>query len=235
MKQNKPSIIILHGAIGAASQMQPLKDCLAIQYDVHLLDFSGHGGKEIPTDGFTIQNFAEDVLYYMQESNLEQVVLFGYSMGGYVAMYLAKHKPDKILGVLTLGTKYYWDEETAAKEIKMLNADRIEEKLPSFAVVLAARHAPNSWKEVLGLTVNMLQQLGSNNVLSKSAYQHIQCPCCIMRGANDMMVTKEEGEFVNERLQKGCLIELGDTPHPIEKVNVNILKQQVDAFMNSNF
>lgn len=233
MANSKKSILLLHGAIGAAQQMQPLKTLLAEQYEVHTLSFSGHGGEAMPEGGFSIPLFAQDVLAYMESVGLVQTIIFGYSMGGYVAMYMARHYPDKVSQVITLGTKYSWDEPTAAKEIKMLNADKLEEKLPAFAATLKARHLPNDWKEVVTRTADMLWQLGQNNVLSKQDYQLVHCPCCIMRGSDDSMVTKEEGVFVKECLQQAYLLELEATPHPIEKVLPTMIKEQIDAFLET--
>lgn len=64
-------------------------------------------------------------------------------------MYLAEHHPQRIKKIITLATKFNWDETIAAQKIKMLNADKIEEKLPRFAAGLQKRHAPNNWKTVL--------------------------------------------------------------------------------------
>ena len=54
-------------------------------------------------------------------------------MGGYVALQLANKHPKYVQKIITLGTKFAWDKETAAKEVKMLNPEKIEEKIPAFA------------------------------------------------------------------------------------------------------
>ena len=54
-------ILLLHGAIGAKDQLQDLERWLSRDFEVYTLNFSGHGGEEIPTE-FSIEKFAEDVL-----------------------------------------------------------------------------------------------------------------------------------------------------------------------------
>jgi pimeloyl-ACP methyl ester carboxylesterase len=81
-------------------------------------------------------------------------------MGGYVAIYLARYYPESVNKIITLATKFIWNETIAAKEIKMLNADKIEEELPDFAVALHKRHAPDNWKTVLEKTAAMLIEMG---------------------------------------------------------------------------
>src|SRR5687768_6245802 len=102
-------LLLLHGAIGSSEQLKPLADNLSKDFHVHLFDFPGHGGKPLPA-GFSIQFFAESVVEYLNKNNLLKVSVFGYSMGGYVAMYLAKHYPLLIDHVITLATKFEWNE-----------------------------------------------------------------------------------------------------------------------------
>jgi len=87
-------VLLLHGAIGAKDQLQPLAEKLKNDFTVHSLSFSGHGAETMPGI-FSIETFAQDVLNYLQKNDLKQVSVFGYSMGGYVALYLAKHHPGK--------------------------------------------------------------------------------------------------------------------------------------------
>src|SRR5215471_9983118 len=109
------TIILLHGAIGAKDQLQPLANELKNDLHVHAINFSGHGGNPFPSEAFSIELFAQDVLNYIGQQEVESPVVFGYSMGGYVGMYLAKHFPGKISGLITLATKFYWDEAIASK------------------------------------------------------------------------------------------------------------------------
>jgi pimeloyl-ACP methyl ester carboxylesterase len=117
-------LLLLHGAVGATDQLEPLADHLKEKYLVHLLNFAGHGGAPLPTDDFSIQLFADETLNYLKQKNIPRISVFGYSMGGYVAMYLARHHPEIVEKIITLGTKFNWDESIAAQETKMLNYSR---------------------------------------------------------------------------------------------------------------
>src|SRR5678816_612704 len=86
-------ILILHGALGSASQLGPVKSMMESNgMSVHCLNFSGHGGAPFQNN-FGIEQFADDTLQYIKSHQLEQVTIFGYSMGGYVALWLAKQHP----------------------------------------------------------------------------------------------------------------------------------------------
>lgn len=224
-------LLLLHGAIGASDQLVQIAEDLSDNYKVYTLDFSGHGGKPFPADSFSIQLFAKEVLAFLDKEGLEQVSIFGYSMGGYVAMYLAKHHPERVGKIVTLATKFHWDEATAAKETKMLDAAKIEEKLPAFATALHKRHAPNDWKEVLAKTIEMLNSMGQDNTLKPEDYTSISQPCMILLGDRDKMITLEETLQVYKTLPNAQMGMLPNTHHPIEQVNVPYLLFYIRQFI----
>ena len=115
------SIILLHGAIGASDQLIPLGNELKENnFDVFYLNFSGHGRQNFEID-FGVKQFVDELSSFISKNKLQQPHVFGYSMGGYVALYLASEKPEMIGTIFTLGTKFEWSPEIAVKEIKMLD------------------------------------------------------------------------------------------------------------------
>jgi len=226
------NLLLLHGAIGAKDQLESLAERLSDKYTVHTFSFDGHGGMPFMAENFSIPLFAEEVLTYLNDNSISSVSIFGYSMGGYVAMYLARHQPTVIDRVITLATKFEWNETIAAKEIKMLDADIIQEKLPAFAAQLAKRHSPNDWKLVLEKTKNMMLQLGEKNALLPEDYKLIASTCLLLLGENDKMITKEETIAVQQALPHGEYRSLPGTPHPIEQVNMDILASLITEFVS---
>ncbi len=225
------NLLLLHGAIGAADQMQPLANALSDSYKIHTLNFSGHGGKPFPPAGFSISSFAEEVLQYIEQGALEDVSIFGYSMGGYVAMYLAKTHPARLQKVVTLATKFHWNEEIAAKEAQMLNAEKIETKVPAFASALRVRHAANDWKKVLADTADMLHALGKDNTLKIEDYAGISTPALLLLGDRDKMITLEETLAVYKALPGAQMGMLPNTQHPMEQVDAEMLSYFIKRFV----
>ena len=225
------TILLLHGALGSAEQLSPLAAALKHTYDVHRLNFSGHGGSPMPERPFDIAMFAEDVLTYMHSRGLERTTIFGYSMGGYVGMHLAKRYPEKISSLITLATKFHWDETTAIKEIKMLDPEQTAAKVPAFAATLQARHAPNDWKELMLKTADMIRRLGENNMLKPEDYPLIKTPCMLLLGDRDKMITLEETVQVYQLLPDARMGILPATGHPVEKLNLQVLSCLVNNFL----
>lgn len=225
------TLLLLHGAIGAKDQLQPLADALSAQYKVDTLNFSGHGGEPFADEPFSIALFANEVLAWLEDNRLHSVNIFGYSMGGYVGMYLAKHFPDKVEKLITLATKFLWNPAIAAKEAAMLDAATIERKVPAFAEQLQQRHAPNDWVALLEHTKALLTQLGENNTLTTEDYAAVATPCLLLLGDRDKMVTKEETMQVYQQLPKTQLGILPATPHQLERADPLLLSYLINRFL----
>ena len=224
-------LILLHGALGSKDQLQPLKSTLENIFQIHTFNFSGHGGRPFPDTAYSIPFFSEQIAAFMQESGIEQAHIFGYSMGGYAAMYLAKQHPEKISKLITLATKFQWDEKTAAREVNMLNGNTIMEKVPAFAAQLQQRHAPNDWLELLSKTGDLLTDLGKRNALTLEDYASIATPCLLLLGDRDKMVTLEETIAVYKQLPNAQCGILPGTPHAFEQVNMTFLAQLITQFI----
>ena len=114
-------IVLLHGALGSASRLAQLKELLTPNVTTHVVELEGHGDTPPGDRSFRTRHFAENVLQCMSSAGLQRAVLFGYSIGGYVALWLAKEAPERVAAVVTLGTKLGWNPETAAREACRLN------------------------------------------------------------------------------------------------------------------
>ena len=222
-------VLLLHGALGSKSQLEPLSVLLKEHGRVVLtMNFSGHSG-ELFKNTFGIETFAEDVKAFLQENQITQVDIFGYSMGGYVALWFAHLFPGKVGKIVTLGTKFDWDELSAEKEIKKLDPVKIEEKVPAFARILQGRHAPNDWKELLLMTASMMQGLGAAPLLTEKILESIHHQTQILLSDKDDMADRAYSQKVSTFLSNGSFQLLPDSPHPIEKVNLHWITSAINS------
>jgi pimeloyl-ACP methyl ester carboxylesterase len=226
------SLILLHGALGSKAQFKSLEVSLSKHFYVHCINFSGHGGLSFSTSPFGIEIFSHELRDYIVINKLHGANIFGYSMGGYVALKLAQTNPDLINKIYTLGTKFDWNPISARQESEKLKPEIIEEKVPDFAATLKKRHAPNDWKAVVDSTREMILHLGTNPVLSKSEFLEITNDCQITRGALDKMVSQQETDWAADHLHFGISKELPNTAHPIEKVPIDQLSAELIGFFN---
>jgi pimeloyl-ACP methyl ester carboxylesterase len=225
---------LLHGALGAASQFAPLSDALhGLAGDgliVHTLDFEGHGEAPARERPFRVSHFAENVRELLDRHHIERARIFGYSMGGYVALSMAAAEPERVERVMTLGTKFRWTPKVAENEGRMLDPRRIEEKVPHFARALAARHA-SGWEHVLERTRDLMRTLGEQLDLADETLRAIKVPVRISVGDRDATVSVEESAEISRLLAAGELEVLPRTPHPLEKISVERLARSMVEFL----
>lgn len=224
-------LLLLHGALGSEKSLQPLKELLQNDFEVHSFSFQGHGGSELPKNEFTIAGFANEVIAFLDENQIDSAPIFGYSMGGYVGLYLAKHFPERIQRLFTLATKLNWTIEGAQKEASMLNPILIKEKLPKYALSLEQLHG-NNWEALMIKTAQMMLNLGQDPEVKDSDFEQIDIPVLLSVGDKDAMVTLEETIFVHLKIKDSQLLILPKTIHPIEKVDVVELAHQIKRFLD---
>lgn len=229
---SKDHLLLLHGALGAKSQFTPLIPLLEDRFQIHTLDFEGHGTSPMRERPFKEVHFAENVLEYLDKISLSHINIFGYSMGGKVGLYLAKTQPESINKVFTFATKFLWTPESAAGEVSSLDAEKISKKVPHFAKMLEERHAASGWKNVLQKTKEMMLTLVTESSLTIGEMDQIQQEVRVSVGDKDNLVTIEETVDAYRSLPMGQLQIFPKTPHPIEKVPLAHLAHSLVAFFN---
>lgn len=225
------TLILLHGALGAVDQLEPLKQALEGSMQIACFNFSGHGGQAFET-GFSIDQFTQELAHYIHEKQLKKPNIFGYSMGGYVALTLASRDPGIVGKIITLGTKMEWSPEISSKEVKMLDPEKLQAKVPAFAQALAHRHGQDHWKFLMKRTADLMQDLGHGKALTPETFSKIHNDVCVCIGAQDQMVSMAESQSVATVLPNGRLHIFDDFHHPIERINTQQLADTIKIFIN---
>lgn len=229
----KPPIILLHGALGSVDQLTPMKEALALYFDVHPFGFSGHGGREAKGP-FRVEQYARELRDWVKEKGLHQPWVWGYSLGGYVALYLALQEEGLFKGIATLATKFHWDPEQARKEGARLSPEFLLDKAPAFVDGLKQRHAPASWKDMLKNTAELMEALGEKPLLDHARLSSLPIPVLTMIGDKDRMVSLEETIQARQSLLSGSLAVLPSTGHPIEAMPADLVARLVERWMLSS-
>jgi len=224
-------VLMLHGALGCAADFAPLQAALNGKIPSVAIDFPGHGLlAALPHDRFSIQEFSKTVSRYASDE--KKLRIFGYSMGGYVALYFASLFPEMVDKVFTLGTKLAWTPETGAKEAGRLDPAKISEKVPLFAASLAQKHGLYHWEKNVTGTAGLLRALGEAPPLTNEALGRIQAEVRIARGSLDNMVSEEECRQAVGLIPGASYVCLEDQPHPFDQCDPHVVAAQLSAFFN---
>lgn len=91
-----PPLLLLHGLTAnahsfdrLAAALSPARRCLAP-------DLRGRGQSDVPPAGYTMEDHAGDLLALLDQLDCGPVVPVGHSYGGFLALYLAAHHPERV-------------------------------------------------------------------------------------------------------------------------------------------
>lgn len=224
-------LILLHGALSSKNQFDGLLPLLQTETKM-ALDFPGHGFFALEReDDFTLEGFARSVISVMDQQDIQQADVLGYSMGGYVAIYLCINYPERFNKIITLATKYQWSPEVAASETGKLSPQVLLEKAPAFVEQLKKLHPATPWETLLERTASFMHQLGRNDYLAVQHLSAVPHQVLVSIGDRDKMVTLDETVKAYKAFPHGQLAVLPDTPHPLERMNLHRLAQLVNPFL----
>ena len=95
-KGNGEPIIMLHGNGENCEYFQGQIDEFSKMYHVYAIDTRGHGKTPRGDKPFTIRQFADDLLGFLDVHQIEKAHLLGFSDGGNIAMIFAIKHPDRV-------------------------------------------------------------------------------------------------------------------------------------------
>lgn len=220
------ALLLLHGALGSARQLEPLQELLRGV----AIDLSGHGGREIPLDGIRFEQFITDIDAAFEENQWSRADLFGYSMGGYAALLYAARHPDRVRSVITVGTKLAWTDEGLQKELRKLDPDVMVAKVPAFADALAAAHGKHRWRDVVTAIAKSMSELASAPLLTAKVVARIECPVLLCVGDGDTTAVPSDTEAFATDLRNAEVAVLPNTRHPFEEVDLDALVPLIQRF-----
>lgn len=170
-------IILLHGNGENCDYFQGQIDEFSKFYHVYAVDTRGYGKTPRGDMPFTIRQFAEDLLGFMDEHKIEKSHLLGFSDGGNIAMVFAIQYPSRVNKLILNGANLSADGVKRTTQIPIEIGYKIARKFSgkSDSARLNA--------EMLGLMVN------EPNVTPEEL-AGIQAKTLVIAGTKDMI--KEE-------------------------------------------
>jgi pimeloyl-ACP methyl ester carboxylesterase len=167
-------VILLHGNGEDSSyflhQMKPF----AQHFRVIAIDTRGHGKSPRGDRPFTIRQFAEDLLDFMNQHAIEKAHILGFSDGGNIAMVFALAHPERVERLILNGANL--DASGVKRKIQI--PIEIGYRVARLFAGISSKAKKNA--EMLGLMVN------DPNVKPEEL-SRIQCPTLVVAGDKDMI------------------------------------------------
>jgi pimeloyl-ACP methyl ester carboxylesterase len=207
--RNAPAIVLIHGSVVTRKMWLPQLRGLSDVYHVIAPDLPGHGAlAQIP---FTFAAAAESLAEIIRQEARERALVAGLSLGGYVAMELARRSPDLVAGLALSGCSLNF-EGALSSYLKFvswlmrrgwlkLRKEQAETRVkrmfpPSLADVAEAQLRAGVYPAALGSSYS--EMAGKDFSATLAQYPG---PSLILNGERDAAARRGESKFVSAARQ----------------------------------
>ena len=214
------SIVLLHGFPLNRSMWQDQTRELSATHRVIMPDLRGHGETAAPSDQATMEEMAEDVAALLDYLKIEQTVLGGLSMGGYVAFAFYRLFPNRVRALLLADTRPQADTEQARRNREEMRKRALQQGIDAIAeAMLPKLLAPATLAqetEVVARVREMIKGMkpeGAAAALRGMAARRDQSdllpeiisPTLIIVGSEDAVTTPSDAELMHRLIRNSQL------------------------------
>ena len=99
-EDNGPPLVLVHGLGRRWQVFLPLIPSLSLRWHIYALDLRGHGKSGHIPRGYRGAQYSADVVAFLREIVKQPAVVFGHSLGGMAAMWVAAHQPELVRAII---------------------------------------------------------------------------------------------------------------------------------------
>lgn len=217
------AVILLHGYTDSWFSFSLMLPHLDSELHVFALDQRGHGKSDRSGGGYTFPDFAGDVIGFMDAKGIRSAVLVGHSMGSFVAQHVALEAPDRVDGLVLIGSATTVRNDAVLAFRKEL--DKLEDPVPvrfahEFQTSTVAGQVPAEFMqravaESLRLPARLWREV-ADGMLAGDAVERldrITAPTLIIWGDRDGFFPRSEQDRLTTSLKNSTLKVYTGTGH----------------------
>ncbi len=200
--EGKP-LFLLHGYTLSSKSWLPYVEDFDQDYEVYLVDLTGHGKSEAFKEDLSIKSVAEDLDSLVQYLGLDKIKAIGFSFGGDVLYQLALINPSLIESMITIGAVGTW----TVNDFPVYQKAFTFEKRADFPWLTTYHGTDEKIKALMDQFKNYTVRVSNEEL------QTIQPEVLIMMGDDDEGMDFDEVARVKKNLPKSDLWVLPNVAH----------------------
>ncbi len=127
------NVISVHGLTANCRCWDVIAPAVASKHRLLAVDLRGRGLSDKPETGYSEEHHLGDLKCVMDNLELDNAILMGHSLGGYISMGFAARYPERVAGLILIDaggdlSPAHWDKVTEAIKPAI---DRLERTFPS--------------------------------------------------------------------------------------------------------
>jgi pimeloyl-ACP methyl ester carboxylesterase/tetratricopeptide (TPR) repeat protein len=241
---NGEPVILLHGYTDSWFSFSQILPLLDQKYRVYTLDQRGHGDSDRPVGGYAMEQFAADVVAFMDAMKIKQATIVGHSMGSFVAQHVAVDAPERVKRMVLVATATTIHTNDLVRQLQReINAlpNPVPEKFVyDFQVSTAFQPLSNDFfhavmKESMKLPANVWREV-MTEMMSPDAgveLKKIKTPTLILWGDRDFFPRSEQ-DALTSRIPNAVLKVYKDTGHALHWERPEKFASDLKLFMESD-
>ncbi len=208
-------VVFIHGMGGDTKEWALVIPELSKEIRCIAVDLRGHGQSDKPYQPYKQSLFAKDVATLLDQLGINSAYFCGFSMGGYVILKAALNHPNKVRGLILLGSAPYIPEHTvkvAGEWAEILLNSGLEAFVEAqveyvFHPIFRRRHEKvvNIFRESKRIPpsetpgrINKGSQIEPIDFRKK--LKEIKAPTLIVHGREDRIVPVESAELMHKQI-----------------------------------
>jgi non-heme chloroperoxidase len=222
-----PAVLLLPGPTDSWRSYQPVLERLPRETYAVSLSQRGHGDSDKPDSGYSVEDFAAEVVLFLDALGIERAVLAGHSGSCLVARRVALDQPERVAGlVLESSPTTLRDDPELARSLESLISGLEDPIAPDFArSFLTQTSTVGLRRDLVDLLVQELLKvpahvwretfsgLGEYDDLSELG--RIKAPTLLIWGDDDAIVSRAMQDHLARSIPNAALIVyhgVGHTP-----------------------
>lgn len=222
-----PTLVLLHGFLEDSSIFSSMAEQLSDRFRVVSIDLPGHGQSGTLGYVHTMEDMAGAVKAVLDELHVEQCVMVGHSMGGYVSLAFAEHHPAMLSGMGLFHSTATADSE-AKKTDRQRAIDLVMRNAHSFIAAavpgLFAEASKYRLKDGIAQLTARVQTFPSQGIVANlrgmmqrsdrtAVLQALDIPTLFIHGTEDPVISSEVIRAQAARVKQGTYVELEGVGH----------------------
>lgn len=248
---NPETILALHGVSSLAHAWDFVAENLADRYTFIAIDQRGHGDSSKPQDGYTVNDYIEDILNFVNTLSIKKLIIIGHSMGGRNAIVFTAKHPERV-SKLVVQDFGYGIPKSVYETIKFLvlnnpvefaSEDEVFQHFKKRSKFYRDDATWNRIKNAFFKTDKNLRWKYDKNAVTEtlkhlyinlpSYLKAIQCPTLFIRGDQSTIFSKDAALKTLKFNKNFKLDEVSNATHFLQDENPEELIAKIRKFLNN--